>query len=122
MGRIGGDEFDCVITNVHDMAQFHGLAGQIAESISDIRLEEPGSKTSVSASIGGIVAPGGSDAAAALAAADECMYAVKDAGRNGVSIAGEYPHHSDEIRDGGHGRPKSDGAKQSADSGRITPT
>ncbi|MGI9579447.1 MAG: diguanylate cyclase [Microthrixaceae bacterium] len=95
VGRIGGDEFACVITDLGDMAEFHGVAGRVAQSIREIVIGGTGWTTSVSASIGGVLAPGHTEADAALAAADECMYAVKGSGRNGVFIAGKYPYDDD---------------------------
>lgn len=120
VGRIGGDEFACFITDLGDMAEFHGVAGRVAQSIREIVIDGDGWTTSVSASIGGVVAPGHTDADAALAAADECMYAVKNSGRNGVFIAGKFPlegggppHGSKERRKG----PQD--AKAPTDSARI---
>jgi diguanylate cyclase (GGDEF)-like protein len=96
VGRIGGDEFACVITNVEDMATLRHAAGRIGRSIMEIRVTGPGRDKAVTASIGGILAKGHGDAEEALAAADECMYAVKAAGGNGVLLmdeggGGEHP-------------------------------
>jgi len=73
VGRIGGDEFMCVLTNLQDMAQFREVAGRVAQSIRDSRISGKGGSTGVKASIGGVIAPSHGDAQAALAAADECM-------------------------------------------------
>jgi diguanylate cyclase (GGDEF)-like protein/PAS domain S-box-containing protein len=89
VGRIGGDEFACVITNLEDMATLRHAAGRIERSIMEIRVAGPGRDKAVTASIGGILAKRHGDAEEALAAADECMYAVKAAGGNGVLLMDE---------------------------------
>lgn len=82
VGRLGGDEFTVILTDLHD----HPKVEAIAQKIID-RLAEPfrikGETAHVSASVGITVYP--SDAAESqglIRNADQAMYAAKKAGRN----------------------------------------
>ncbi|MFM4721227.1 GGDEF domain-containing protein [Aeromonas bivalvium] len=84
VGRIGGEEFAIIM---------EGVSGEMAHSICDrIRRQiETGTREGacppcegVTVSVGGICARGGSGLAQLLTRADEAMYRVKAAGRNGI--------------------------------------
>ncbi|MCW8914369.1 MAG: diguanylate cyclase [Magnetovibrio sp.] len=83
VARIGGDEFVAVLENL-DAAE---SAGVVAKKIINILVEDVdvgnGQLANVGASIGISIFPGDGDSTDELArAADEAMYAVKEAGRN----------------------------------------
>ena len=89
VGRIGGEEFAIIM---------EGVSGQMAHSICDrIRRQiEAGSREGacppcegVTVSVGGICARGEPGLAQLLIRADEAMYQVKAAGRNGVHFQPE---------------------------------
>jgi diguanylate cyclase (GGDEF)-like protein/PAS domain S-box-containing protein len=96
VARVGGDEFLMIATDI-DIAE---NAGVVAEK-SLRRLSEPikldhtaGKNISVSASIGIAIYPdNGTEINSLIKAADEAMYRVKNAGKNGYAFA--PPHESD---------------------------
>ncbi|MFN0183783.1 MAG: diguanylate cyclase domain-containing protein [Aquabacterium sp.] len=85
--RLGGDEFVVLLpalTNASDCAQ---VAEKLLETLAQ-PMHFDGQEVSVGASIGLVTYPDcGRDAETLLRHADEAMYAVKQAGRNGFKVA-----------------------------------
>ncbi len=83
-GRIGGDEFILLLSNLSDRAEIEGIARRVLAAI-----EKPFILNNrayfLSASIGVALAPAdGNDAALLVKCADAAMYQVKSEGRNDV--------------------------------------
>lgn len=76
VGRIGGDEFAVILAQANE-ADAMDKAESLMHLIADKPLEIMGHKIGVSVSPGAVAFRPGEDAAAALARADEAMYAAK---------------------------------------------
>jgi diguanylate cyclase (GGDEF)-like protein len=81
--RIGGDEFAALLV-VADADEALEAGGRLREAVKEADL-------GVTISIGVAVPMEGEPDAALLARADRALYRAKDAGRDGVAIAGEEP-------------------------------
>ncbi len=87
VARIGGDEFLVIVDDVHD----HEVASRIAETLVGV-LSRPmtvdGHEARVGASVGIALYPAdGQDLDELIKRADQAMYGVKKAGKNGVAFA-----------------------------------
>lgn len=91
VARIGGDEFLFIITDLRGADTAAHIAGKIIELVS--RPITVGDHiATVGASIGIAIAPkDGDEIEEIIKAADEAMYRVKNAGKNGYAFAGERP-------------------------------
>lgn len=82
IARVGGDEFVVILDNIRD----YRAAGDVARKIIDSMIQPfvfEGTDLQIGASIGIAVYPNdGEDTESLTKAADEAMYAVKQAGRN----------------------------------------
>lgn len=88
VARLGGDEFAIVIEDLKDQAPLFLIAEKIKQSVSESVIAN-GKSFSISASIGIAVYPDDSqDCEELVRKADEAMYFVKKAGRNGFRF---YP-------------------------------
>jgi len=92
VGRLGGDEF-LVVTEARHPGQVRALAERLQEAVGTrARISDRVGEVRVTASIGGAVAPRGSDAGAALAAADQAMLTIKTAEKGGFVMFSEDLH------------------------------
>ncbi len=92
VARYGGEEFLVVVagTPAEDAA---AVAARLRQAIAAIRVEACGQVLAVTASIGLALAPPGSRAEDAVAAADAALYRAKRGGRDRVemAVAGDWP-------------------------------
>lgn len=87
IGRIGGDEFFVLMTRIPNRAAVENKAATLLDSLRAVCYKD----VRLSASIGVSFYP--SDATTLeemYALSDKAMYAIKDAGRNGVSFAADH--------------------------------
>jgi diguanylate cyclase (GGDEF)-like protein len=80
VGRLGGDEFGVLLSHA-DQAQAHRKADVLAEKLRNAPAQWNGQQIPVSFAYGAFELKAGDDADAAMARADEAMYAHKRASR-----------------------------------------
>ncbi|MCB0065542.1 MAG: GGDEF domain-containing protein, partial [Caldilineaceae bacterium] len=87
VGRIGGDEFLVVLTDVAEVSDIHIVAERITEATSQ-PFDLAGAQFSLSVSVGvALFAEHGDDPEALIRAADQAMYCAKRSGGNGYVLA-----------------------------------
>jgi diguanylate cyclase len=90
VSRFGGDEFLCVLTQLHAQDEIPMIAAKILKAIQapcDLRVDETIVNPSITASIGIAVFPkDGASAAALVKRADEAMYGAKES-KSGYAFA-----------------------------------
>jgi len=87
IGRLGGDAFACVITEVQDAAVLHQVIERILDATRSVTVTEGTRDVGVSVSIGAAIAPAGTNADTAPSCADSAMYTAKRRGGNGSHFA-----------------------------------
>jgi diguanylate cyclase (GGDEF)-like protein/PAS domain S-box-containing protein len=91
VGRLGGDEFAIVLDGARLPADAALVGERIVAAMAEPLILE-GHRLTLAASIGIAVYPDdGTDAASLLKSADEAMYRVKQAGRNGFRFSSHAP-------------------------------
>lgn len=91
VARIGGDEFLIVATEIGHSAGALKIARNVLQSLSEPILYQ-GHQNKVSASIGIALFPEhGEEMDLLIKLADEAMYRVKNAGKNGICFVGDLP-------------------------------
>ncbi len=86
VGRIGGDEFVVLISQVNDAEHLQALAEKLHQTMRS-PFTVDGHELSISCSLGVAVYPDhGTDAAALTKSADQAMYRAKEAGRDCVRV------------------------------------
>lgn len=83
--RVGGEEFAMLLLET-DARQAAKVAQRLREHLATVQVMEP--RITISAGVAELSADDNTPAAL-LARADEALYAAKDAGRDGVKVAGE---------------------------------
>lgn len=86
--RYGGEEF-AILCPQQDLAGTSALAERCREATERMRVAVEKKTLEVTASFGVATAEGASDPDALVAAADEALYAAKEAGRNRVRASGQ---------------------------------
>lgn len=87
VGRIGGEEFIVVAPQV-EPTELTALAERLRESVMEHEIATGDATLRITVSVGCAMAPEGDETPErALKAADEALYAAKDAGRNRVAFA-----------------------------------
>ena len=91
VGRLGGDELVVLIDDAQaDDSIVSSLAHQLIDGFKSPFLLPEGAQVNVGASVGVASFPANAvNAKTLIEAADEAMYAVKQSGKGGVSIAGD---------------------------------
>lgn len=90
-GRLGGEEFVCVLPQT-DREEALRCAERLRASLAAISIATPFGPLHITASVGvAIYGPGHADWQALLKDADEALYSAKRAGRNRVTLAGAPP-------------------------------
>jgi len=90
IGRIGGDEFVALLSDLSDMEAISALAEKLHLALNPPMIVA-GHELSVSCCIGVAVYPAdGADAVSLTKSADEAMYRAKEAGRNCVRFCGTF--------------------------------
>lgn len=91
VGRIGGEEFVCVMPETTEEDAL-ACAERMRVAVADIRLETPAGAVSCTISIGiAALHQGHAEFSALLAAADAAMYRAKSNGRNRIELAPSHP-------------------------------
>lgn len=85
-GRIGGEEFVCVMPETREVDAL-ACAERMRTAVAAIRIETPAGPLRCTISIGVATLQGDADFDALLAAADAAMYRAKSTGRNRVELA-----------------------------------
>jgi diguanylate cyclase (GGDEF)-like protein len=85
VARLGGDEFVVLMPGIHGVEELTMLAEKLRSIVGESVVFE-GSAIATSVSVGGTLVDVSDDADAALARADDALYAAKAAGRNRVNV------------------------------------
>jgi diguanylate cyclase (GGDEF)-like protein len=87
IGRIGGDEFVLLLTNLDNLEEYHAVLQRIIEVINQPIMLDEANEVKVGASIGITVFPLDiDDSDILLRHADQAMYQAKQSGRNCVRL------------------------------------
>ncbi len=90
-GRIGGEEFVCVMPDT-DQGEALACAERMRRAVAAIRLQTAAGEVRCTISIGiAALAPAHADFGALLAAADAALYQAKSGGRDRIEVAPPYP-------------------------------
>ena len=91
IARYGGEEFGIILPKT-SRAGAESVAERVQQTVAELRIDHPESPTApiltVSIGVASAVPTSDGDPAGLIAAADEALYAAKDAGRNRMQVAG----------------------------------
>lgn len=99
VGRIGGDEFVCVLSGIRDRNELLAAAGRLEAELSKLTIDTLDGPTGITVSIGAAIAGPGCTSQSLLARADAALLEAKRTGRNRIVVAGHADTgHADEDR------------------------
>ncbi|MEO9175526.1 MAG: diguanylate cyclase, partial [Gaiellales bacterium] len=87
LARFGGEEFVVLVPDARDMASLVAAGEKLREAVRTRPFSAAGRELTITVSIGAALADAGAGADALIGAADDALYAAKDAGRDCVRAA-----------------------------------